>query len=146
VKGDVKGDALTSLGLTWSDDGVPVGYAVGKEAAMRDWQHRREVRDFDRLVNRLRVAKWQREHQERKRANNRRYAAKPEVVARALARRKALRAAKPAPVLTCLECGVKFIKRGRRGGTVPRFCCDAHRQRYRYHEAILRRDERREAE
>ena len=84
------------------------------------------------LVNQLRVRKWQIANPEKKNAKGRRYAGKSEVKARQLAQARARRAAKPAPVLTCCECGKQFVKQGRRGGTVPRFCRNACWQRNRY--------------
>jgi hypothetical protein len=41
------------------------GFMTGKSAAIADWRHRKEVRDFGALVNRLRVLKWQRENAEK---------------------------------------------------------------------------------
>jgi hypothetical protein len=111
------------------------GYTVGKAAAIAEWQFRKEVRDFVPVVNRLRVAKWQRENPERRRANANRYAAKPSVRARMLelARKRTLeRHRAEGKVFTCeLEhCRAQFCRvPGVRGmGMHPRFCSAGHYQ------------------
>lgn len=48
---------LAELGLSWDDDGRAVGFQIGKAAALLDSQHRREEREFKRLVRRL---QWRR--------------------------------------------------------------------------------------
>lgn len=85
-----------------------------------------------KLVNSLRVVKWQRENPDKHAAKNARHYAKPGVKDRQLANARARRAKKPAPVLTCIECQKPFVKRGRRGGTVPKTCSTACYQRHRY--------------
>jgi len=83
-------------------------------------------------LNVWRVTKWQRANPAKKAATQARYYRRDGVKARQLALARARRAARPAPVLKCRECGACFTKRGRRGGTVPRFCRDACRQRSNY--------------
>lgn len=80
----------------------------------------------------LRAAKWSRENPQRRKEIANRYARRPEVRERQNERARQLRAVKPIRVLVCLECGGWFIKAGRKGGTVPEFCRDACRARYRY--------------
>jgi hypothetical protein len=119
------------LDLDYED--VKTGFAVGKAAAMAEWSFRRELREFEPFVNRLRVLKWQRENPDRKRAKGRRYAAKPVVRARGLAaqkRRRMERHRAEGKVFTCqLEgCGAQFCRvPGVRGmGMHPRFCRPGH--------------------
>jgi hypothetical protein len=106
------------------------GFMTGKSAAIADWRHRKEVRDFGALVNRLRVIKWQRENAEKHHAKQLRYALKAEVKARYNANARKRRAAKPIEQLVCEECREPF-PRARRGPR-PRFCGDACRQRATY--------------
>lgn len=119
--------------LALDHEDIKSGFSVGKAARMADWVFRREVREGEVVINRLRVLKWQRENPERKRANARRYAAKPAVAARGLAagkRRRAERHRAEGKVFTCqLEgCGAQFCRLpGARGlGMHPRFCTPSH--------------------
>lgn len=88
--------------------------------------------DLRHMAAVARATRWNREHPERRREIQRRYWSKPEVRARQNEQARARRATKPAPVLVCRECRCQFVKRGRRGGTIPEFCRDACRQRFRY--------------
>lgn len=51
---------LEEHGITWDEDGAPVGFQVGKAAAVSEWRLRREIKDpeFARLVTRLRWERW----------------------------------------------------------------------------------------
>lgn len=106
------------------------GFLTGKAAAMADWSFRKEARAFKAVVNRLRVAKWQRANVDRKRANARKYARKPEVKAAYNEAARARRAAKPSEVIVCAECSQQFSRA--RKGPRPKFCGDACRQRAAY--------------
>lgn len=108
------------------------GMLIGRAAAMADWSFRRDQRDFAKLVAVLRAKKWAQENPEQRKAIANRYAAKPEARAQALQLAKERRARKPIPVLVCSECAALFIKAGRKGGTVPKFCSTACYSRNRY--------------
>jgi hypothetical protein len=98
-----------ALDLPRDENGRVVGYAIGREARMRDWVHRREKIDFEKLINRLRVAKWAKANPERRRAIARRHARKPEVRAKANERRRRARdAAVRAVVYACAHCGTTW--------------------------------------
>lgn len=124
-----------TLDLPRDEDGRIVGYGVGKEAALRDWRHRKEARDFERLVKKLRATKWNREHPERRAEISATHYAKPGVADQQLAGARARRAkayrANPT-IFTCAECGVEWCKAPWVRGVEPRFCGDACRQRARY--------------
>ncbi len=119
--------------LDLDHDDVKSGFAIGKVARMAEWLFRKERREGDKVVARVRSLKWQRENPERRRANANRYAAKPDVIARGLRLSKKRRAARhraDGKVFTCqLEgCGAQFCRvPGVRGmGMHPRFCTSSH--------------------
>lgn len=70
-------DSLAGLGITWDDDGRPDGFQVGKSAAILDWQHAKEAREFAAYCQRLYARNWARreraEHPERARARLKRW-------------------------------------------------------------------------
>lgn len=103
--------SLAEHGITWSEDGTPNGFQVGKSAALLDYAHRKEAREFAALVNRLRTQKWYRENTERARAAAQaRWNANREAM---LAQMKAAYHAKlgPKPLRKCEECGEPFRTR-----------------------------------
>lgn len=128
--------------MSWDTDVLQAELAAEMRGAERleylgdGYQFRRLGRlsneDIERLAAVVRAVRWNREHPERRREIANAYARKPEARARANELARQRRARKPRPVLACLECGARFVKRGRPGGTVPEFCRDACRQRYRY--------------
>lgn len=100
-----------ALDLPRDESGRVVGFGVGKEAAMRDWRHRKEERDFAKLVNRLRVRRWVRENPERRRTYAREYARLPDQ----LEKRRAWKAKRRAKlrretVYTCESCGSQWCR------------------------------------
>jgi hypothetical protein len=129
---------LALHGVTWTEDGAPAGFLVGKAAALSDWRIRKEIEDpeFQHLVWRLQARKywraknpaskariyeyrreWRRRNYDRYRAAvnacRRRLRANPEYWARELATKRARHALKSATrraatVYTCLWCGAKF--------------------------------------
>lgn len=128
------GDALD---LPRDDDGRIVGFAVGREARMRDWLHRKEQVSSDRLVNILRATKWNREHPERRREINARHYRRPGVKDRQLERKREARAEayRRNPIIyTCAECGASWCRVPWVRGVAPRFCGQACYQRARYQE------------
>lgn len=54
-------------------DDVKSGFMVGRAARMADWAFKKEQREFEVLVNRLRVKRWQKANPERVKANDRRW-------------------------------------------------------------------------
>jgi len=56
---------LAEAGVTLDDEGRPDGFGVGKEAAMREWLHRKEVREFKKLCRQLWQRNYRRLHRER---------------------------------------------------------------------------------
>jgi len=83
-------DDLALHGVTWTEDGRPDGFLVGKAAALADWQHRRERAEFLKLtkvlsrrrtaakerkdrpeVVRAREARWREAHRDYMRAKYR---------------------------------------------------------------------------
>jgi len=151
---------LATLGVTWSD-GVPVGYQVGRNAALLDWQHKREDAAFDRLVQRLLAKRywaaknpaskariraycrqWHREHWEHCREmvrewKRRRRSKDPAYRARETAQQRERRAKArelrcAATVYTCLECGAQWSPVGRVPSREPLYCSHACGSRHRY--------------
>lgn len=118
------------------------GFSSGKKAALLDWSFRREQRDFDKLVQRLRVRKWQKEHPAQKAASQKRYNDKPSSRAKMLACQKAARRRRQraAPTLfTCERCGVQWCKAPWTRGLRPRFCGDNCYAVHRYqHDSVFR--------
>lgn len=153
-------DALSTLGIQWSD-GAPVGYQVGRNAALLDWQHRKEERDFDRVVRRLLARRywqhknpeskariraycrqWHREHREHclelvREWKRRVRKERPGYRARETARQRELRAMRrallcAATVYTCVECGAQWSPVGRIPSRKPLYCSTACGLRARY--------------
>jgi hypothetical protein len=124
------------------------GFLVGKSAKLADWYAKKEQKEYDKLFNRLRASKWQREVYEaggdkldKLRARKRAHANKPEVQLhhgeRAKLRRRARYYADP-PVYECRACGARWCPLFGVRGPKPEFCGDACRQRYRYQERPAR--------
>lgn len=102
------GDALD---LPRDDSGRVVGFAVGREARMRDWVHRREERDFEKLIAKLRAAKWAKANPARRRVIVQRWEARHVPERRAAQRARRARAYRASPtVYTCRGCGAKWCK------------------------------------
>lgn len=102
-----------ALDLPRDEHGRVVGFAVGREARMRDWLHRKEEREFAKLIVRLRVRKYQRANRPKINAYRREYEARPEVVPGLRAKQRARRARAyraSATVYTCRGCGAKWCK------------------------------------
>lgn len=57
--------SLAEHGVTWSEDGTPDGFQVGKSAALLDWQHEKERQEFKKLCQRLYSRNWARKFRER---------------------------------------------------------------------------------
>jgi hypothetical protein len=119
--------------LDLDHDDIKSGFAVGKAARMADWAFRRELREGEVVINRLRALKWQRENPDKRRVNANRYAAKPDNAERSLKLARARRAARhraEGQVFTCqlAHCGAQFCRvPGVRGmGLHPRFCTPGH--------------------
>lgn len=49
---------LSDYGIEFDDDGRLVGFQAGKAAALLDWEHRKEAKEFMRLWRRLYSRKW----------------------------------------------------------------------------------------
>lgn len=87
------------------------GMQGGRNTSLLDWRHRREVKDFAVLVNRLRARKWRIENPERYRKRQREHARKPKVreqraAWKARRREKALKST----VYTCEHCGAQWCR------------------------------------
>lgn len=120
------------------------GFLTGKAAAMADWAHRKDAKAFEKLVNVLRVKKWQKANVLHVRAVRRDYVKRPErkLLRAEKAKRRRIQAWEPdATVLTCRHCGTQWCRvvprvvagvRGRGPGPVPEFCTEAHARRFRY--------------
>ena len=111
------------------------GVIAGKAFALREWQIKREKREFAQLVELLRVAKWRKAHPTLVAEYNRRWAAAPEVRDRTKRLQRAWRAAqycaKPL-MFACKQCGATWCKAPWIRGEHPEFCADRCRQRWRY--------------
>lgn len=111
---------------------VKSGFAVGRAAAISDWQFRKEVRDGEKQIAVLRAKKWAKEHPEQRKANVLRYIHKPAVKARQLKQQKARRWARicrERGVFTCewKRCGAQFCQvPWCAKGPPPRYCSDSH--------------------
>lgn len=140
--------ALHVAGVTWDEDGVPWGFQVGKSVALLDWQHKREEKEFQRLVWRLRARKyWAAKSPESKariRDYRRRWALRhPGLVkgynakarkkrtgayrAKQAERQRAVRAIataerRAATVYTCCVCGTQWSPVGRLPPREPHVC------------------------
>lgn len=120
---------LAEHGVTWSEDGTPDGFQVGKSAALLDYAHRKEAREFAALVNRLRAQKWYRENTERARAAAQaRWNVNRETM---LAKMKADYHAKlgPKPLRKCAACGETFRTRRKNKTCCSSRCRDRLRSR-----------------
>jgi hypothetical protein len=82
------------------------GMQAGRGAALLDWRHRKEARDFAVLVNRLRARKWRIENPDRYRAKQRECARRPAARAKQAAWKAKRRAARlRSTIYTCAHCG-----------------------------------------
>ena len=141
---------LSVAGVTWDDDGAPVGFQIGKNAALLDWQHKREAKEFQRLVWRLQARKywaakdperkqriyeyrrqWALDHPERVKEYNAKAKAKrradPKVraaEAREKRERRAVQSQKrrARTVYTCIVCGTQWSPVGRIPSRPPHTC------------------------
>lgn len=142
--------ALSVAGVTWDEDGVPRGFQIGRSAALLDWQHKREAKEFLRLVWRLQAKKyWAAKDPERKRRiyEYRRQWAQdhPEAVRQMMAKAKEKYRSRPQnrakeamqkrerraverekrraeTVYTCVECGAQWSPIGRIPSRPPKYC------------------------
>jgi hypothetical protein len=102
------------------------GFMVGKAAALADWSFRKDEKAFARLVNSLRVRKWQRENPEKSRAKARRWWAKHREEALAKQRERSRRAPRQQ---TCDVCQKPFaLPYPHPRGSVPKRCSDECRR------------------
>lgn len=118
------------------------GYSTvgGREQRLRDWfalhEAGEKAGDFEKVINRLRVKKWQRENVDKHRAKGLRYYRKPGIAERQIARSRARRLERhrrSGAVVTCTECGVEFCcVHPPRGGRPRKYCSTACMQRERY--------------
>ena len=134
---------LLEHGIDLDQDGAPVGFQVGKAAALADWQHRQEKRRFSKLVAVLRAKRWRerrREHYNRwHREYERGLRATPEGRERHNRDRREYRERKAkarlaaTPPWPCLDCSSPIHpKRG--GGRKRLYCNHACQQRYDHHQ------------
>lgn len=135
---------LAEAGVTLDEEGRPVGFGVGKEAAMRDWLHKKEEKEFKKLVKQLRCAKWRREvkaeggeQAERVRASARayearKYATDPDRIKAEKHRRLVAKYKKNPRIATCLECGSTWCLLFNTPGATPKYCGIKCSQRYTY--------------
>lgn len=105
-------DALSVLGLTW-DDGVPVGFQVGKSAALLDHAHRKDQEAFRKLCARLYARNWsrklRREDPERARTNCRAWREKNRERVREIERERTRKARlQRRPMCVCDQCGKRW--------------------------------------
>ena len=111
------------------------GVIAGKSFAIREWQIKREKREFAQLVEVLRVAQWKRANPALVAEYQRRSNARPEARIRTRLRHQAWRRARycknPAQFV-CECCSATWCKVPWVRGLTPRFCGDACRQRWRY--------------
>jgi hypothetical protein len=130
-----------------SDRGFDVGYGdrdgflTGKAAAMADSAHRREERQFKKLVEVLRHAKWRKANPEHARKIRREHARTPAAKAKAIALRHKYRARRirtwqpDTKPIQCRQCGARFCRvtrRGRKPGPRPDFCSKSHSNAFLY--------------
>lgn len=126
----------TRIDLDYAD--ASSGMLVGRWARIADWAFRKEQRETEALIQRMRVRKWALDNPERRRANARRFAAKPGVMTRyneAKRRRREEAWRKLARVFICAECSIQWcrVPWGRKhGGPTPKFCSGACSQRNGY--------------
>lgn len=123
----------------WTD-----GVMVGRQAALAEWRHRRETREFEKLCARLRArnwvrkiyaaggdrlgllrayqAKWAREHR----------------AAQLVAQKRWRHRRRVWPVVQCVGCGAVFSPWSPHGlpSIVPQYCTEACRQRARYRQRV----------
>ena len=112
-----------------------------REVRLREWFSLRDEngagpKEFEKVVNRLRVKKWVKENPERRQAIALRYARKPESKARqrelGVKRRRARWIAAKSHV-TCAGCGVEFCSVvAARGNVGRKFCTDNCQARTAY--------------
>lgn len=118
------------------------GFSSGKKAALLDWQHRREKREFDKLIAKLRDAKWTREHREQKNATNARWQATPRgrATRKAARERRRLARYRANPTIeSCKRCGAVWCKAPWIRGVTPEFCGQACRKSWDWHHNAERR-------
>lgn len=114
------------LELPRDEEGRVVGFQVGKAAAMLDWQHRREEREYAELFERLAQAKYARERRARdpEAANERsrrwRHKNRAQVRAAENERRRVAAEKRRQNACVCGECGQRFTPEQNVKGT--RWC------------------------
>lgn len=111
------------------------GVIAGRAFAIREWQIKREHREFAQLIEVLRVAKWRKAHPALVAEYNRRSNARPEARERTKRLHRAWRAAqyRANPLMfACKCCGATWCKAPWIRGEHPEFCGDRCRQRWRY--------------
>lgn len=102
-----------ALDLPRDENGRVIGYGVGKEASMRDWSFRKEQCDFEKLVVRLRVRKYQKANRPKINVYRADYEKRPDVAPKLRTKQRQRRAKKyraRAPIFTCRECGSQWCK------------------------------------
>ena len=132
------------------DREAELGYAEvsARELRLRDWEITRGDRDFEALVKRLRDRKYRvdahtkpelADRLERIRANARAWAARNSAYQsqqrrKFIARKKAARRLRDAPVITCqaADCGATWCRMPDASGPKPRFCSAACQMRAYY--------------
>jgi hypothetical protein len=117
---------LSALGAPTDERGRTIGYSFGKAAAMLDSLHRKEEREFRKLVKRLQCRKWAKKNPDRVRVRIREWRAKNRERWLALNREsqrrwQEKRRKKRAPLrCECEQCGGAFEVLDRRRSV--RFC------------------------
>lgn len=117
------------------------GFLTGKSAAIADWQHRKEQREFRKLCEALYKKKWFRDIRAaggerwerlraRMRANRQRWRNDNREHVRAVDRARKAARRKPR-FIVCAECGAKKqIRRSKARGFPSRFCSTKCRNRW----------------
>lgn len=110
------------------------GFMVGRTAAIADWRHEKEQREFSAYCKRLYLERWRKANPAKVAAYNRAWWSKPAVRARCNERRKRARRKQDATEHVCPECQVSFCfyRAPWVGGPRSKFCSSACYQRDRY--------------
>lgn len=129
----------TALDLPRDENGRVVGYAIGREANLRDWIHRKEQASFEALCARLRARRWRISAKTDPRrgallkATQRRYYDAHKAEYMEAQRKRRAKKYRAAPVIrTCKECGatwcrVPWLRRDRAD-----FCSRACKAKWNY--------------
>lgn len=102
--------SLAELGITFDDDGRAVGFQIGKAAALLEYAHRCEARNFKKLVKQL--------HQKNRRSDPERWARE---YAQLKGRRRARRLSRAAARPPCPHCGKTVVRLGSTA-KIPIYC------------------------